>query len=104
MDTIFLILLDRLRDLVDGPVNVSSGFRCNTHNKEIGGVDNSWHTKGKAADIYSSKATLKEIYDIAIKMFDEVIIYNKNGFVHVAEPNKFYSEILTSIVSEDMSE
>lgn len=33
------------------PVNVDSGYRCETHNAEVGGEPNSQHTRGLAADV-----------------------------------------------------
>lgn len=50
MDRRFIEKLQKLRDLI-GPIEVTSGFRCKTHNKAIGGSKNSYHTKGLAADI-----------------------------------------------------
>lgn len=86
MDFIFLYFLDLVRDEIGNAIEVVSGFRCNNHNIDIGGVKNSWHTKGKAADVWSKYATLNTIAKTAKKYFNEVIIYNDNGFVHIAEP------------------
>lgn len=33
-----------------GRMNVTSGLRCTTYNRKVGGVSGSLHTKGKAAD------------------------------------------------------
>lgn len=33
------------------PLTINSGYRCETHNRAVGGKPNSEHTKGKAADI-----------------------------------------------------
>ena len=33
-------------------ITITSGLRCTTHNKKVGGVSGSGHTKGKAVDIY----------------------------------------------------
>ena len=46
-------LLDPLREIIDEPIAVNSGFRTLTVNKAIGGAQNpiSQHTKGEAADI-----------------------------------------------------
>lgn len=40
---------DTLRKMV-GPMRLSSGLRCKTHNAEVGGVSNSRHLSGKAMD------------------------------------------------------
>ncbi len=40
-----------LRDLVERPLHINSGFRCPKHNSAIGGVKNSYHMLAMAADI-----------------------------------------------------
>lgn len=50
-----------IRDAVGAPVIVTSGVRCATRNKDVGGVGNSSHLTGYAADIRTegwSKAKL----------------------------------------------
>ena len=42
--------LQTLRDLV-GSLKITSGFRCEKHNKAVGGRKNSTHTQGLAVDI-----------------------------------------------------
>lgn len=53
--------LNRLADYLDGirkklgkPILVSSGYRCPVLNKAVGGVANSQHQKGLAADLVCS--------------------------------------------------
>lgn len=45
------MVLDPLRRIIRSPIIITSGFRCSALNKAVGGVANSWHTKGNAADI-----------------------------------------------------
>lgn len=45
-----LVLLDGIREHYGVPVTISSGVRCQTHNANVGGVYNSRHLEGKAAD------------------------------------------------------
>lgn len=45
-----LAVLDRTREHFDSPAVVSSGLRCKQHNANVGGVSNSRHLSGKAAD------------------------------------------------------
>lgn len=45
-----LVLLDGIRDHYGVPVTISSGVRCQTHNANVGGVYNSRHLYGLAAD------------------------------------------------------
>lgn len=45
------MVLDPLRRILQTPITITSGYRCSALNKAVGGVSNSWHTKGNAADI-----------------------------------------------------
>lgn len=51
MDMDFLLRLDRARLEAGFPFVVTSGFRCEEHNRAVGGVVNSSHLEGLAADI-----------------------------------------------------
>ena len=53
--------VQKIRNHFGKPVNVSSGYRCATHNKNIGGATGSRHSKGQAADIYINGVTPAEI-------------------------------------------
>lgn len=44
-------VLEPLRTYAQQPVRISSGYRCRALNKAVGGVPNSYHIKGRAADI-----------------------------------------------------
>lgn len=44
-------VLDAIRESVGKPVRVNCAYRCPKHNKEVGGVPNSQHLYGIAADI-----------------------------------------------------
>lgn len=50
-DDLFLKRLEYARELALIPFVITSGARCEKHNKEVGGVDTSAHTKGLAVDI-----------------------------------------------------
>lgn len=47
-----LNILEGLRAYYGKPITITSGQRCKTRNRQVGGATNSAHTKGKAADIY----------------------------------------------------
>lgn len=53
--------IQKIRDHFGKPVNISSGYRCPTHNKNVGGATGSYHAKGQAADIYISGVAPAEI-------------------------------------------
>ena len=44
-------VLDPLREWYGKPIYVNSGYRCEALNKAVGGVANSFHVRGMAADI-----------------------------------------------------
>lgn len=43
--------LEVLREELGTPIFINSGYRSPAHNRSVGGVRNSYHTVGKAADI-----------------------------------------------------
>lgn len=43
--------LDQLRHLLDRPLRVRSGYRCEEHNRLVGGAARSQHLKGRAFDL-----------------------------------------------------
>jgi len=51
--------LQRLRDRVLLPMNVSCGYRCHIHNGDVGGAPDSAHIAGEAADIWDLDGKLK---------------------------------------------
>ena len=44
-------VLEPLREAMNEPIRISSGYRCERLNRAVGGVSNSQHLKGQAADI-----------------------------------------------------
>ena len=50
-DIMFLMNLVRARRMAQTPFKINSGYRCENHNKTIGGSPTSSHLKGCAADI-----------------------------------------------------
>lgn len=66
------MVLDPLRRIIRSPIIITSGFRCSALNKAVGGVANSWHTKGNAADIrISDEEEAKTIFQ-ALKTLPSV--------------------------------
>ena len=87
VDDKLVTYLQQIREHFGKPVNISSGYRCATHNKNIGGATNSRHSKGQAADIYISGVTPAEIakYAESIGILG-IGLYETNSdgfFVHV---------------------
>lgn len=51
MDTDLLDKIDRLRGLMGHPLVINSGWRCDDHNRAVGGAANSFHKRGMAVDV-----------------------------------------------------
>lgn len=59
--TLARTVLEPLRSLLGRPVYVSSWFRCSVLNLKVGGVSNSYHMFGRAADVPASPVELSLI-------------------------------------------
>lgn len=84
-DEKLLMLLDRIREIMNCAVYVTSGVRCAAHNREVGGVANSFHVQGKAADLkVASPRSIVELHKAAIEAgADGIGFYPRGNFVHV---------------------
>lgn len=92
--------LKRKADIARGfsgvPYRVTSGARCQKHNKAVGGTENSSHTKGLAMDIaYTDEFYLaKIIYGLTIAGFRRIGVNTKKKFVHAdidrSKPNAIF--------------
>jgi len=54
--------LQVLRDFLGESIKVNSGYRSEAHNKAVGGVKSSKHTKGLAADIRVKDLDTDDLY------------------------------------------
>ena len=82
-------VLEPLRQWAGVPVKISSGYRCRELNKAVGGVKNSQHIKGEAADIvFPDIATGRRWFDWLRKHcpFDQLIWEHAGGktWIHVS--------------------
>jgi hypothetical protein len=57
--------LELFRSLAGRPVVVHDGYRCPIHNEKVGGVPDSEHTRGMAADISIPGLSLQQMFDFA---------------------------------------
>ena len=63
---------------------VNSGYRSSEHNAKVGGVPNSYHTKGLAADIRpEDPKDLDDLYELADRMNQTGGVGRYDTFVHV---------------------
>ena len=81
-------VLDPARERYGKPVCVNSGYRCARHNAAVGGVANSQHLRGEAADICcSDNERLAKIIEENGR-YDQLIRYMGPGgkirFIHVS--------------------
>jgi zinc D-Ala-D-Ala carboxypeptidase len=82
-------ILDPLREKLNKPICISSGYRSIALNLKEGGTQNpiSQHTMGKAADIYCPGMTPKELANYIINQtelpFDQIILEFSN-WVHIS--------------------
>jgi hypothetical protein len=49
-DSVLIALLERAREHFKKPIHITSGIRCAYQNNQVGGIKNSKHRQGKAAD------------------------------------------------------
>lgn len=80
--------LQPIRRFLDEPVIITSGYRCPLLNEKVGGVDNSDHVEGMAADFTFSSFS-KRWFEVVVLLvssphipFDQLIIYDT--FFHVS--------------------
>ena len=80
-----LEVLQPLRDYVGAPVHINSGYRCPELNMVVGGVKNSQHCRGEAADIRIVSPKQGREWAAWIEdncRFDQMLLErNKNGAV-----------------------
>ena len=66
------MVLDPLRRLYGKPIKINSGYRCGELNNIVGGVPNSWHQYGNAADIHINNVEEAEVIFRLLKMLPSV--------------------------------
>ena len=66
--------LQSIRDYIKTPVIIESGCRCRKHNAAVGGVPDSAHLTGEAADIYTSRHTSAGLIQIIKNMYDKGLL------------------------------
>ena len=77
-------LLQQMRDTLGFSIIINSGYRCESHNKNVGGSLNSQHMKSFATDVRPSygngfKQRLRKMYELAESL----------GFVGIGEYESF---------------
>ena len=84
VDLGMLARLQKLRDVLGVPLYITSAYRCPTHNRNVGGVSNSRHTKGDAVDISIGNINWGTLVEEAKNVGFTGIGYGQNrGFIHL---------------------
>jgi len=88
IDYKLIVILEKVRVHFNKPVTVTSGCRCIIHNKSVGGVDTSFHTIGRAADIQVRGVAPIDVYNYISKEFPNSLgLGSYKVFTHVDTRN-----------------
>lgn len=79
-----IVRLNAIRAAFGKPIIVTSGYRSPEHNKHVGGVKNSTHVQGIAADIQPKDLNdLDALFEIVQKFNQKGGIGRYDDFIHV---------------------
>lgn len=76
-------ILDEIREDLKVSINISSGYRCEKHNKNVGGDYNSRHILGKAADIIANGIEKEKV----LKKCKEYVVNGKARYCYTNNTN-----------------
>ena len=79
-------LLDPLRERLGEPIAILSGYRSPEVNSLVGGVPDSQHTLGEAADCYclAGPERLLAVLRASGLPFFQAIVYRRRNFLHLS--------------------
>lgn len=89
VDYLLAKIADEVREYFGKPTTITSGCRCEIHNKAIGGAISSAHIKGKAADIQVKDTSPEEVYNYIDSKYPNTLglgLYKT--WVHIDSRNK----------------
>lgn len=84
IDMLLIEYLEKIRAHFGKPIHINSGYRTPEHNAKVGGVKNSYHTKGRAADI-----VVQGVKSLDVARFAETFVcggvgwYETASFTHI---------------------
>jgi len=92
LHSLLLKKLVELRAIIKRPIYITSGYRCAEYNQKIGGVVNSYHLIGLAADIKVKDINLIELLEVCESIcFAGIGFYEKKNFLHLdVRPSKHF--------------
>ena len=78
-------VLQPLRDMIEKPIIINSGYRCLKLNSAVGGVPTSQHVYGQAVDMKVDGMSSYEIAQAVLELhlpYDQMILYD--DFIHIS--------------------
>lgn len=93
LDNLLLLIinvLQPLRNYINKPIIITSGYRCVELNKKVGGVSNSQHATGQACDFIIRGMSIEQIIDTVKKSgikYDQCI-NEYNQWCHISYNQK----------------
>lgn len=84
MEPAFLARLDEAREIAGVPFVITSGFRCRKYNAKVGGVEDSAHVWGVAADIAATSSSQRHhvLRGLLLAGFRRIGLNVERGFIH----------------------
>lgn len=91
-------VLQPLREIINVPIFINSGFRCFDVNVAVGGRFNSQHLEGKAADFVVPSKNIVDVFNIVLHEYSsDQLIYEFGKWIHVSwNGEKNRNEVLLS--------
>jgi len=81
---LLLLYLQLLRDKIDKPIIITSGYRTAVQNRIVNGAKNSFHMFGMAADIFCRSMSDTDLgLSASMIGFSGVVLYKNHAHVHV---------------------
>lgn len=79
---------DAIREAWSGPLGITSGYRPEPINSQVGGVPNSYHVKGMALDIYPIGESLQKFHEWLVQRWSGGYGDGRpKGFIHIDTRN-----------------
>ena len=72
-------VVDEIRRRANVPITITSAIRCPTRNAQVGGVSNSLHLTGQAADLSASSLYPYELLAIANEVVNDLLPGTQGG-------------------------
>lgn len=90
IDVRLVKILDMIREHFGKPIIITSGVRCVSYNRKVGGVSNSFHVKNKAADFYVQGVNVYTVLSYCQTLVNQRVLNytytnntNMKGAVHI---------------------